>query len=695
MAEEKIKIRLKRILYKRTGSKIPGTGTVGYNATIDGRQVGSATEMFKQAKGTRRFLKSRMSAVHTLDWSAEVDVKNKNSVVIQVECRDNDMAKPTTVGTVNITLNYPFKQILNEVKDADTGHFMLEYDVVLKVKGVWGRHAPKQIFATRQNASNVTATTVSGVKRAVHLECHPVVPTPRKGLPARPAGWKKDNENKSISATTISHDSAINVIPNPAVIPILTPPLPARTGRAVSNDTLDSAHYANQRNIAIIKCSWFCPSGMEFKKGDKRLEWTARGTPPVKFYDQDGFPGKYGTEIGVYATGNAEGEVVLEAKFNNVVLTRYRLLAKKIKKIPCRFNILKVTGNAADSPKCTAADLIKHMAITNRYLRQAGVELSLDASTDTTDGAVATSTKGIFTINVPVGNTKNVSDARAKIVSTMNYRENVINIVYIHSQSDGSLGFVTANPGRDDEWRVDDNGNPSTSWKKNSGVQYMPPNAGVAPCTATTMKLFAAEPFKDSANTALNAARLAVVRTKTAWDECKAKNATSATTTKAKQVYDDTKAAFDKLNDPGATDKDRNIAQAKLRAARQGAEELHQETTTLANNDKTWEKAKEAARKAAHDVPTAYQATKPGLGAVIISGSNGNPNTEAANYGNTIPHELGHIFCLQHRGSGSSNDDEVGYPRKNNLMHATNPATIAQDLDIIQTKAIFMSPLAQ
>ncbi len=81
------------------------------------------------------------------------------------------------------------------------------------------------------------------------------------------------------------------------------------------------------------------------------------------------------------------------------------------------------------------------------------------------------------------------------------------------------------------------------------------------------------------------------------------------------------------------------------------------------------------------------------LYAMLITNTHGKGSKLSAQreYANTIVHELGHILGLRHRvGAG---DDGLLYPPNENVMHGTNPGTLAQDFDIIQAKAVHGSPL--
>jgi hypothetical protein len=64
-------------------------------------------------------------------------------------------------------------------------------------------------------------------------------------------------------------------------------------------------------------------------------------------------------------------------------------------------------------------------------------------------------------------------------------------------------------------------------------------------------------------------------------------------------------------------------------------------------------------------------------------------------YGNTIAHELCHVWGLGHRGpAGASVPDGLAIPPDENLMHGSNPPPQAENIDIIQVKALrFAEPM--
>jgi hypothetical protein len=89
-------------------------------------------------------------------------------------------------------------------------------------------------------------------------------------------------------------------------------------------------------------------------------------------------------------------------------------------------------------------------------------------------------------------------------------------------------------------------------------------------------------------------------------------------------------------------------------------------------------------------------ATPPNLYSMFVTDACGDPTTAAGQqvYANTIAHELGHVLHLGHRGVAANPvNDRVNFPLNENMMHPTNPPALAQDFDIIQARAVRLSPL--
>jgi hypothetical protein len=97
----------------------------------------------------------------------------------------------------------------------------------------------------------------------------------------------------------------------------------------------------------------------------------------------------------------------------------------------------------------------------------------------------------------------------------------------------------------------------------------------------------------------------------------------------------------------------------------------------------------------------------PRLYAMYVTNANGDPANAIGQmtYAGTIAHELGHVLNLGHRVEGPDASQPTGLvangiffdglttPPDENLMHWGNPTILAQDFDIIQTRAVHQSPV--
>jgi hypothetical protein len=289
----------------------------------------------------------------------------------------------------------------------------------------------------------------------------------------------------------------------------------------------------------------------------------------------------------VHVRGIRSGEILLEVLLDGARVASIRALVRPLKRIKCRFNI--INGPKGTATRAGPKDIVKHLAIANRYLRQAGILFELDTDETVSDGAKPTKVPGIFRISVAKGVTKNISLAGFPKATGLNYRPDLMNFAYIHSvqelPSGGRvLGAATDFPASNAGATISDRGTPSTSWIPPTGL---PPDS-----TAKTVTM-------------------------------------------------------------------------KLLGKRQR------------NNH-------------------------PKLFAMYITNACGSPRSEAGMmaYANTIAHEIGHVLNLRHRnrnimrgGTETSGHDGMRHPPQENLMHAKNPPVQAQDIDLIQAKAIHSSPL--
>ncbi len=463
-ADERVKVIFRRV-FVRDDSDFFGDGEFFFDATVGGTAVGDH-RIF-------RAVERRSISLPEAVWSTVVNVRTLSQLVVRFRATEEDIIFDDNLGIVQHTLRLPFRQTRFAFRHG-TSFFLLDWEVELAVGGRFGHHAPTDVFATRQNTGSVTCTTVSGSRFRARMECHPVRPVPAPppatllpGRPAFPAGTASENNT---GGTSPQANSPINVIPNPSVIPILGPANTAPPGPH-TNAALDAANWANPRNCARIEFTRYTPKSLNFTDNDPRLVWRA---VPVTGGNV-GFLGQpRGRRIRVF--GTATGEVRLECRFKGALFATYRALVTNLRRIPCRCNILN--GTTADStPRVTPADVKNHVDIAKRFLRQIGLELTLDTNPARTHGATATAIPGIFRIRVPRGRTRRIDTATAERATIMNHRVGVMNFTYVFSaRSANTLGAAldfpnsTAPAAAGARPQITDNGTPSTSWVRPTGV---------------------------------------------------------------------------------------------------------------------------------------------------------------------------------------------------------------------------------
>jgi hypothetical protein len=570
-APQPIKVIFRRLLFLNKAYLV-GSGQFFFKAAVDGAKVGDRGSIFDASNKTWIDLPED-------PWSQVLDVAGKKQVKFTFEGKDEDTAGNKKLGSVTYTLKAPYIQ---QKRRSKSKYFALEWSVELQVDGAFGEHPPDAVFACRENNGSLGCTTVSGKALTERLEFCPVRPVPdAKCLPKRPAvltGEPVDHNDAGLNV--INPTDPINVIPNPAVIPILQ----------VSD--------ANANSAARIEFTYYSAKIHKFQDDDSRLKWTSVAVSggAVKFFGP-----ACGRKILVY--GTAAGEVRLECRFQGNLMGEYRALVGALKQIPCRFNILKGPLSWWQ-PRATPENVRDHLAIANRFLRQIALELTLDTNTSTSDGAQPTNIPGIFTILCLPGTTSGVATTGFMKATKFNYRPNVMNFAYILSDKDGNLGAADAYPASGAGVSIPDSGHPSSSWIPPSGVK---PDPDASPIAMTVL-----------------AARL--------------------------------RPGFPKLASMYLTDT-----------------------------------------------------------------GNGDPANikHMQTYANTMTHEFGHILNLGHRvegvpetspGAGDQRDmtaadpraslnakgifwDGLVHPPGENVMHWCNPATQAQDFDIVQAKAARQSPL--
>jgi len=481
-ADERIKIIFRRVFVKDDADTF-GSGEFFFDATVNGVAVGNR-QVFNAVENKSIILPEAA-------WSHILDVQNLDSFLVRFHGKDEDVFVDDDLGFIQHLLKRPYKQKLHR---HSTPFYILDWEVQLAVDGAFGVHPPGDVFATRQNVGSVTCTTVSGTSFKARMEFHPVLPVPASGLPVRPAFPAGVLEEPLVPKPGLTPaelvGAPINAIANPAVIPILGPPEAAPVG-PFTPQQLDEANFANERNVARIEFTMYKPKELDFKDDDKRLEWRVVPLPDpdlggtsngaVQFFSKP-----QGRKVKVF--GTAAGQVLFEVRFKGALFATYRALVRPLALLPCRCNILN--GTTLDStPRVTPADCKNHVDLANRFMRQLGLQLTLDTNPTRTGGATATGIPGIFRISVSRGSTRLL--ANTDTATIRNHRPGVMNFAYIHSDFNGfnaagnpiiNLGAATdfpnsaapvgvgAAPPTAGRAVVTDTGSPSSSWGRPTGV---------------------------------------------------------------------------------------------------------------------------------------------------------------------------------------------------------------------------------
>ena len=480
-ADERIKVIFKRVEVRHDGDWI-GAGEWYFRVRVNGVRVGREQTIFSVRDGGTITLPEA-------DWHSIVDVHNLATVPVSFEALDKDVLWDDHMGSVSFPLSSPYSQIFDY--PAVRQNFTLIYEVQLSVGGAFGRHPGGAVFCTRRNAAGAGAgpgsmsyTTVSGITNQARMEICPVWPVPpdanMPALPALPAGVAVVRNG---AAKAVAVGSDINIIPNPDVIPLLSDPAPA--AGPVPALPAGAPPRATPQTAARIECTYYWPDTLAFTDNDPRLEWEA--LPPANV----GFVGR-NVGLKVLAYGKVAGDVMLRVKFQGAVFAEFRAVVGRIRQVPFRANILN--GPGTSKPRSGPPHVANHIAIANRFLRQAGIELIPDANVTLSNNAVATGNPGIYRINVAVGRTRNVGGS-TPISSRLNYRNGVLNIQYIHSlQHDPGwliFGRSTDRPRSPAHPQTTDNLVPTPSWMIPTAGGGCGVDPAPAPAGAVRMDLLA------------------------------------------------------------------------------------------------------------------------------------------------------------------------------------------------------------
>ena len=472
---EQIRVTFRRVHVLMDADDV-GSGNWYFIATVDGDPVGDRNRIFDAEDGRSIPLDERQ-------WQTIIDVRgrdlNSMPVIVRFQVKDfDDLSPDDALGSVTRTLRSGRSQgnFRRYQDDFALGFFTLDWRVEFMVSGQFGfEHPTYAVFATRQHPGSVSCTTISGRSFMARMEICPVIPLPPDpdDMPPRPqrAGalmgiFPVTNRE---DGTIVRPDSPINIIPNPSAIPIL------------NAADLTAAELDNQ--AARIEFTYYDPPTLNFTNDDPRLEWSISGQGDAaqlaRFFGPGSTPDgchSHGTKVMVYGTGTAEGEVLLEMRFQGALFATYRALVLPVRQIRYRANILN--GLSGSQPRSRPEHVRDHILIANRFLRQMAIELVPDPDDTVTDGAEPTEFPGIFRIRVAQGVTRNIPVGDWPRATRLNYRQGVFNFAYIHSDHNGNFGAATDYPASDAGMNIRDNGTPSTSWIRRSGI---PPDIPVDP----------------------------------------------------------------------------------------------------------------------------------------------------------------------------------------------------------------------
>jgi hypothetical protein len=441
MPNERIKVIFKRVFVINDGDWI-GSGEFYFDAHVDGRRVGSTDLNFDAVE-------QHWIDLPEAQWSADVDVSGRDagSVIVTFHVKDRDVFWDDEMGSITATLRPPWTQ---GPRRTATENFILEWEVQMFAAGAFGLHPADAVFACRDQPGGISCTTVSGHSFKVRMEFDEVRPTPpAANLPPRPA-WVISPPAPVLNVAGITAPippgSNLNTVPNPPVIPLLT------------------AAAATAANVALIEYTYYWPPTMNFTDNDARLVWTGVAISGGAVAFLNGV--NTGRKIKVY--GTTKGEVRLECRYLGALVGTYRALVAPVRQITCRFNILN--GPPGAIPRSTPTDVNNHLSIANVWLYQLGLQLVLDTNVTVTDGAVVSAIPGIFRIRVARALTRRIPTTGFSRTTRLNFRQNVMNFAYIHSDNSGNLGAADDYPANNLGATITDNGTPSTSLISPCGI---------------------------------------------------------------------------------------------------------------------------------------------------------------------------------------------------------------------------------
>jgi hypothetical protein len=138
----------------------------------------------------------------------------------------------------------------------------------------------------------------------------------------------------------------------------------------------------DEKKAAKIRITKFAPSGLAITDDDDRVEWSITPAGSAKFFKGTKPDATKGAQVMVY--GVIPGEILIEADYGWTNKAQFRAVVVDLKQIKFRVNRI-LTGALA--PKFSVADIKKHIRIANIYLRQIGIKMVPDDSPEVASSA--------------------------------------------------------------------------------------------------------------------------------------------------------------------------------------------------------------------------------------------------------------------------------------------------------------------
>jgi hypothetical protein len=444
-----------------------GPGEWYFTASIDGTATGDPSKEFEAKPRQEILLKPEAQ------WSRVLDISGKgkgSTVDIKFSGRASGGSGDVDLGQASITLKYPYKEELDLTLPASQvkGKTAYNVNVLVAIKEERATTPMKlmaDLFINRQADGTTTFSSASGKKREPRVEICPVVPVPVRGMPRRPhfpVGYAAGKKTPQAAKVKLSSGLNLNALPNPAVIPIITPGDPDFAKKAARI----AVTYIEPGNVDTSYLTWVAKSGPIAFKGETK--------------------GK--TEVLAYGTGAGATDqaAIIELRWDGdtgPLLCTYRAWVGKIKKIPYR--VLICTPKKW-KVRTTPADAKNHLAMANILLWHAGLTLVPDSDTTTWDG-VTDFGDAVYRLEVSGKTMKfavGVNENIPPITTKLNFRPGVIHFTYIKTDTTpGDCGIATDRPGLDGktESLV---GSPTPSWVRPSGI---PPDGAAKTVKMKTM----------------------------------------------------------------------------------------------------------------------------------------------------------------------------------------------------------------